>query len=575
MIKISNKEFKVTLNQGLISALIVFNIAILGIAELFSERGLIAGLFPWNTLSSDLTLGQAAIFLLPIVFSFLAAQKHEGEDMGALLKGAMIGLVTALPLAALVWIESTFNIRQFFSNISPSLTHFLTFSQESLIVGSLILIISMTILCILAAGVFLLPEKIKKPLLSALLGLMLVGMFSEILKGRVLALGTTLFSVTTGREITRLIFSSKALQPVAAVIIFLLFYGGSLFRTSQVAKGKKPPTSYLSFGKDNPYRIATFVITAVTLLLLPLLLGSYLSEVANNIGLYILMGLGLNIVVGYAGLLDLGYVAFFAIGAYITGLLTTTGELGIFQWPFWVALPISVIIAGLAGIALGTPVLKMRGDYLAIVTLGFGEIIRILAGSDLLKGWIGGAQGIIKIPKPALFEFSLNRPQFIYYVILAGAALAWFVSVRLDNSRLGRQWMALREDEDVAEAMGINLVNTKLLAFAIGAAFSGLSGSIFAAKLTSIYPYSFNLLISINVLALIIVGGVGSLPGVVVGSIILIGLPELLREFQEYRLFMYGILLIVMMLARPEGFVPAAVFRRSKEAETEVLAAGD
>jgi len=233
---------------------------------------------------------------------------------------------------------------------------------------------------------------------------------------------------------------------------------------------------------------------------------------------------------------------------------------------FWAALPFSILAATLAGILLGVPVLKMRGDYLAIVTLGFGEIIRILALSDLFKSHIGGAQGILQIPKPAIGTVNLVKPEYLYYVILLGCMLAAFISWRLQNSRLGRQWMAMREDEDVAEAMGINLVTTKLLAFATGAAFSGFSGAIFASKLTSIFPHSFNLIVSINVLSLIIVGGIGSLPGVVVGAMILVGLPELLREFAEYRMLMYGALLIVMMVVKPEGFWPSEVIKREMHA---------
>jgi branched-chain amino acid transport system permease protein len=295
-------------------------------------------------------------------------------------------------------------------------------------------------------------------------------------------------------------------------------------------------------------------------------MGTYLSEVVNNVGIYVLMGLGLNIVVGFAGLLDLGYVAFFAIGAYVMGILTTEGHLALVGMSFWAALPFAVLASTLAGILLGVPVLKMRGDYLAIVTLAFGEIIRILALSDWFKPYIGGAQGVLQIPKPALGGFDLVRPEYLYYIILIGCMIAAFVSWRLQDSRLGRQWMAMREDEDVAEAMGINLVTTKLLAFATGAAFSGLSGAIFASKLTSIFPHSFNLIVSINALCLIIVGGIGSLPGVVVGAAILVGLPELLREFAEYRMLIYGALLIVMMLVKPEGFWPSEVLKREMHA---------
>jgi branched-chain amino acid transport system permease protein len=291
-----------------------------------------------------------------------------------------------------------------------------------------------------------------------------------------------------------------------------------------------------------------------------------------------MMGLGLNIVVGYAGLLDLGYVAFFAFGAYTMGILTSTGPLGRSDMGFWLALPIAALVGVLWGLILGFPVLRMRGDYLAIVTLGFGEIIRILATSNWLAPIGGGPQGILHIPYPEIFGFKLNQPQTMYYLVVAGSLLVAFITIRLRDSRLGRQWMAMREDEDVAEAMGINLVSTKLLAFSIGAAFSALAGAIFAARLGNIFPHSFNLLISINVLSLIIVGGLGSIPGVVIGALILVGLPELLREFTEYRLLMYGVLLIVMMLFKPEGFWPAEAQRRElrgDEDEFDDLPLGD
>jgi branched-chain amino acid transport system permease protein len=284
------------------------------------------------------------------------------------------------------------------------------------------------------------------------------------------------------------------------------------------------------------------------------------------VGLYVLLGLGLNIVVGYAGLLDLGYVAFFAIGSYTVALLTSP-ELGFFQLSFWGALPFAIFMGVFFGVLLGIPVLKMRGDYLAIATLGFGEIIRILVLSDFLRPWLGGAQGVGKIPKASIVGMEFATPQQLYYLILGGCLLVGFISWRLRDSRLGRAWMALREDEDVAQAMGINLVATKLLAFATGAGFSALSGAIFASKLGSVYPHSFNVMISINILCVIIVGGMGSIPGVIVGAIALVGLPELLREFAEYRLLVYGAALVAMMLLRPEGLWPESVRRRELHEE--------
>jgi branched-chain amino acid transport system permease protein len=234
---------------------------------------------------------------------------------------------------------------------------------------------------------------------------------------------------------------------------------------------------------------------------------------------------------------------------------------------FWGALPFAIVIGIISGVILGIPVLKMRGDYLAIATLGFGEIIRILVLSDFLRPWLGGAQGIGTIPKAAIGGLEFATPQQLYYLILAGCLLVAFVSLRLRDSRLGRAWMAVREDEDVAQAMGINLVATKLLAFATGAGFSAISGAIFATKLGSVYPHSFNVMISINILCVIIVGGMGSIPGVVVGAMALVGLPELLREFAEYRLLVYGAVLVAMMLLRPEGLWPEAVRRRELHGE--------
>ena len=204
--------------------------------------------------------------------------------------------------------------------------------------------------------------------------------------------------------------------------------------------------------------------------------------------------------------------------------------------------------------------------------MGLGEIVRVIVQSDFAAPLLGGAQGILQIPKPRLGDFVLGGPVALFYLTLVASAIAAFVAWRLENSRLGRAWMALRDDEDVAQALGINLIRSKLLAYGLGAAFAGLAGSIFATMLTSVYPSSFQLLISINVLALIIVGGMGSLPGVVLGSIVLIGLPEVLREFGEYRYLFYGAVLIVMMRLRPEGLWPSDVRQRELHAADETLA---
>ena len=315
-------------------------------------------------------------------------------------------------------------------------------------------------------------------------------------------------------------------------------------------------------------KISTFF--GITLLVsLPILLGVYPSEVLVNVGLYMLMGFGLNIVVGMAGLLDLGYVAFFAVGAYSTALLTSPRaslELGM---SFWTALPLVILITGATGLLVGAPVLRMRGDYLAIVTLGFGEIARFVFLSDWFKPWLGGAQGIIKIPPISIGNIQFIGPHRLYYLVIVGCLIALFISARLRGSRVGRAWMAMSEDEQVAETMGINTVYYKLLAFGLGAMIASISGAIFAAKLGTIFPHSFNVLVSITALSLLIVGGIGSLPGIIVGALVLVGLPELLREFTEYRLLIYGAVLVFMMLARPEGLIPRV--RRTRKLDAQEL----
>jgi branched-chain amino acid transport system permease protein len=544
-------HLKQAIQQGLLSGVITLSLSVIGLVALFGERFLITGI---------LSLGQLILFLAPAALAYTMAGKASADERGkSVLFGLIIGVLTALSLILLVVLANAVDVRQFLPNVSPKLIEGLTFGQDPFI-GSMILIFVMGIVCSIAAAIHLLPDLIRKGILNGLLWTLSIGLFSEILSGRI----RDFF----GAGAVRLIFKSKALHPIVAVVIFAIAFGVTFWmgnrgdRDQSVAKEISPE-------QEKKKKWLKYGAYVAILLTLPLFLGTYLSEVVNNVGIYILMGMGLNIVVGFAGLLDLGYVAFFAIGAYTMAILTTEGELGISDFNFWIALPFCVLAAIFAGVILGIPVLRMRGDYLAIVTLGFGEIIRILALSDLLKPYIGGAQGILQIPKPSIGTLRLSQPGALYYVILGGVLLAAFVSWRLRDSRLGRQWMAMREDEDVAEAMGINLVSTKLLAFAIGAGFSGLSGAIFASKLTSIFPNSFDLLKSIYVLCLIIVGGIGSLPGVVVGALILIGLPELLREFAEYRMLMYGALLVVMMLARPEGFVPSAIMKRELHAHEE------
>ncbi len=288
-------------------------------------------------------------------------------------------------------------------------------------------------------------------------------------------------------------------------------------------------------------------------LVFPMIFSIYQTNIMITALMYVMLGLGLNIVVGLAGLLDLGYVAFYAVGAYSYALLNYHYGVG-----FWTALPIGGALAALFGIILGFPVLRLRGDYLAIVTLGFGEIIRIV-----LENWNDfsfGPSGIANIPRPGFFgiELSLQHSiMYIYYLMIALTLFTIFVVNRLQNSRIGRAWIALREDEVACQAMGIDKTKTKLTAFALGATWAGMVGVIFAAKTTFINPASFTVWESIIILSIVVLGGMGSIVGVITGAFILMLLPEYLRAFSEFRMLIFGAILVTMMVFRPGGMISA------------------
>jgi branched-chain amino acid transport system permease protein len=289
----------------------------------------------------------------------------------------------------------------------------------------------------------------------------------------------------------------------------------------------------------------------IFMLIFPHLFSMYQTNIMITALIYVVVGLGLNIVVGLAGLLDLGYVAFYAVGAYSYALLNLHFGVG-----FWVALPIGAGLAMLFGIILGFPVLRLRGDYLAIVTLGFGEIIRLI-----LENWnefSQGPSGIANIPRPSLFGIDLGLHEahiYIYYLMIALAVVTIFAVKRLQNSRIGRAWIALREDEIACQAMGIDKTRTKLSAFALGATWAGMGGVVFAAKTTFINPASFTIWESIIILCVVVLGGMGSIVGVICGAAILILLPEYLRAFSEYRMLIFGVVLVLMMVFRPGGII--------------------
>jgi branched-chain amino acid transport system permease protein len=344
-------------------------------------------------------------------------------------------------------------------------------------------------------------------------------------------------------------------------------------------------------------KIATFLIAAVVLIVLPLLLqqgGNAWVRILDMALLYVLLALGLNIVVGYAGLLDLGYVAFFAVGAYLAALLGSPHLAEAFpsiaaafpnglHLPIWAIIPVSAGVAGLFGVLLGAPTLKLRGDYLAIVTLGFGEIIRVFLNNlDRPINLTNGPKGINQIDSIKFFGldlgqshtllgFEISSVSMYYYLFLGLVIVSVVICHRLENSRIGRAWMAIREDEIAAKAMGINTRNMKLLAFGMGATFGGVSGAMFASFQGFVSPESFSLMESVMIVAMVVLGGIGHLPGVILGALLLAALPEVLRylagplqamtdgrlDSAILRQLLIALAMITVMLIRPRGLWPS------------------
>jgi branched-chain amino acid transport system permease protein len=559
--------------NGLIYGAVAVLLSLVGMVEAFSERAIISGL---------LTLGVLLVLAVYFAAGYATARQLERSGQNATVRlgaGALAGVMAAAVVAGLVLLGTHVNLRPMFIHATSALYDILTFGFSGP-AGYLALALVGSAGGLLGAAFRGLPAGIR--------GAAGIGGLAVLLFG---LLGDQLLLILDYHDLGDLargwLLAPKGVTPLGAVAIFTVTAGLVLLWQRRAGAVKAAFARQPAPRRQRLHQAAWLAALLVTLAL-PQLVGVYHSEVLNQVGLFLLMGLGLNIVVGFAGMLDLGYVAFFAIGAYTIGVLTSPESFlyagtGRQPWTYWEALPIAILIGVFSGILLGIPVLRMRGDYLAIVTLGFGEIIRLLALSTWLEPYLGGAQGISDIPPIVVPWIAVgarcgpvglpvcivpvpiagpNKPQMLFYLIMAAVLLAAYIAIRLKDSRFGRAWMAMREDEDVAEAMGVHLVSTKLLAFAAGAALSALSGTLFAEKLGSIYPHSFSLLISIFVLAVIIVGGMGSIPGVIVGALVLIGLPELLREFAEYRLMVYGALLVLMMLKRPEGLIPNTVVRR-------------
>ena len=617
-----SRPWRHVVGAGVRGAGLALYLCLVGIVSEFETRTMIDGV---------LALGETFVLGTMLLIGYIGARHVSSSPLSTIAAGMLAGGITGASLSLLVLIGPAIDLGSIFLHVNTPLYNVLTFglgveffwipTLSGLIVGAI------------GGAIRTLPRPIQQSIAAGLLSLVAIGLFASLLRvpmlaspfasiGRLLftSQGLTLFgavvtlsaalgwgiggavSIRTGGgrrwgAVSGLllgllgalfagIFAADLapadVDPDNAAAVAALFGGalgiavggllaGGVARWATRARVEQRYEALPSQSRQL-LRATPLIPLLMLVIVLPFAFGQNVAQVVVLVAIYILMGLGLNITLGLAGLLDLGFVAFFAVGAYTIGLLTSTSSFGIADLNFWTALPFAVAVGFLFGIFLGLPILGIRGDYLAIATLGFGEIIRLLAVSDLLRPILGGPQGITNVPPPIPVPpgHPLSGPTQIYYIVLIFAAIVAFIAYRLRDSRIGRAWLAIREDEDVAEAIGIHLVQTKLLAYALGAAFAALSGAIFASLVGAVFPTSINLLVSINVVALIIVGGMGSIPGVVVGAIVLIGLPELFREFNEYRYLFYGAALMVLMRFRPEGLLPSRTVRRELHVEENV-----
>jgi len=405
----------------------------------------------------------------------------------------------------------------------------------------------------------------KKPLFTNLTSAFFAAGLTLFLGASVMGLRLKSEGITLGVELA----SAQTFIELglAALVVFLF----QLFRDHipKLTSNTKARLVIPAFMRTDKQQRLWLMLTLGALLIFPFMTGRSNIDLATLVLIYIMLAIGLNIVVGLAGLLDLGYVGFYAVGAYTYGLLYTY-----FGFSFWQALPIAGLFAAITGWLLGYPVLRLRGDYLAIVTLGFGEIIRLLLNN--LTEITGGPNGISSIPKPTLFglEFArrgdntfheffgiayspVHRVIFLYLLALLLVMLSIYIIRRLIRMPIGRAWEALREDEIACRSLGMSPTNIKLSAFTIGATFAGFAGAFFATRQSFISPESFAFIESAIILAIVVLGGMGSQLGVVLAAIAMVLLPELAREFNEYRMLLFGLMMVLMMIWRPQGLLPA------------------
>ncbi len=563
-------DWRRLISRGLLGALTGAFIVSIGMLETFNERILIVPI---------ISLGYAVLYMTPVVFGYVAAAQlrlpgDEGGEVSSrhLISGVTVGLVSGLGLWLFTLAIDTFDISDIFIRLTVRVVDLVTFGR-GFAFGLLVLAVGWSALGAVGGALAGTSPRVRSGVTGAFAWTFAVAILELIVEDILDEIGLTFVS--------EFLYDVNGGLTIPGAIVVALLAGFLSWRYKGAIARSRIRVREMGRAEARRYWRTVGLVAAVGAIILPTLVGSLVNELFANVALFLLMGLGLNIVVGYAGLLDLGYVAFFAVGAYTTAILTSPISpriapmltLNFASWEGWLIVAAVIVMAAIAGLLVGTPVIRMRGDYLAIVTLGFGEIVRILFLSDWLAPTFGGAQGVRQIPgaevNPPGVDITGINPQSIVYFAGVFVVIAIYISYRLSRSRLGRAWAALREDESVAEAMGIDTVKVKLLAFVVGAILAAFGGMVFAVKVGSVFPNSFALLVSIIVLVVVIVGGMGSIPGVIVGAFVLIGIlggptqPGVLQEFQEFKLLIYGALLVYMMLQRPEGLVPSV--RRSRE----------
>ena len=550
----AKESLREVIGVALIAGLTMIYVSAIGMVVVFDKRLIIEPI---------LTMGYLVLFSIPVFAGhrFTRREALEGLEVtplseGDIAKAAVAGALAGLSLAAFALIVDTFpQLRGTFPNLSPQMVELITLGYGTSAALVVLPVVS-ALLAAVGASVAWLPRKLYKALLVGISTVLITSVFDAVIDDFfdwLPAIPDFLYAPVSGLTVV----STIVVFSLSATLSFVLSGRDTSLRERLATSASVP-------GKRN--QMILIGLIGIAIVVFPQFLGGILNELFTNVGFFLIMGLGLNVVVGYAGLLDLGYVAFFAVGAYTMAILTS--PLSPFFTPelsWWLAFPFVLIVATIAGLLVGTPVLRMRGDYLAIVTLGFGEIVRITLLSDWLEPLFGGAQGIRQIPgiQVAGTEVSAITPELMVYAMMAFVFVAAYISWRIEHSRVGRAWAAMREDEDVAEAVGVDTVKAKLMAFITGAIIASFAGALFAAKVGSVFASSFQIVTSIIILVIVIVGGMGNIAGVAVGALILVGIlggpnqPGLLQEFGQFKLLLYGALLVYMMLKRPEGILPS------------------